>query len=61
MYKIEFEKEKCAGCGACTICDNWELGDDGIAVPKETTLTEVGCNQEAADACPLGIIKIKEE
>jgi len=61
MYKIKFDKSRCAGCGACTICDNWELNADGIAEPKKIVLKEIGCNQDAADACPMGIIEIQEE
>ena len=56
MYKIEFKKEECMGCGACTTCDNWEIGDNGLAFPKETKLEEIGCNQNVAD-----IIKIIKE
>lgn len=57
-YKIEFDKEECIGCGACTACDNWELGDDNKAHPIKTELDEVGDNQDAADNCPIELIKI---
>ena len=57
-YKIEFDKEKCIGCGACTQCDNWEIGDDRKAYPIKTELKEIGCNQDAADMCPVEAIKI---
>ena len=58
--KIEFKKEECIGCGTCAaVCeDNWEMTDDGKAKPKKTTLKELGCNKEAADACPVQCIKI---
>lgn len=59
-YKIEFDKTKCSGCGACTVCDNWEIGDDGFANPKKTKLEIVDCNKEVADNCPSGAIKIVE-
>lgn len=59
-YKIKFEKEKCRGCGACTQCDNWEMGDNGKAYPIKTELDKIGCNQEAADICPENIIKFVE-
>ena len=59
-FKIEFEREKCVGCGFCTQCDNWELNDDGKASPKQKNLEDVGCNQEAADICPMKIITIKQ-
>ena len=57
-YKIEFEKENCRGCGACTQCDNWQIGDDGLAFPLEKNLDEIGCNSLAAEICPVKIIKI---
>ncbi len=60
MYKIEFLRDQCMGCGACTICDNWELVDDGKVTPKQTELSEVGCNEQAAQVCPAQIIKIVE-
>jgi ferredoxin len=35
---------------------------DGKAQPKKTELEEVGCNQTAADGCPVQCIRvIKEE
>ena len=60
VYQVEFNKEECIGCGACTQCNNWEMGDDGKAKPIKTKLNELGCNQEAADSCPVNVIKIKE-
>ncbi len=61
MIKIIHEREKCIGCGACTAaCDNWEMADDGKSKPKKTELEEVGCNQAAADTCPVQCIKIEE-
>jgi len=59
-YWIEFDKEKCLGCGACDQCSNWEVRDDGKAHPKKTKLDEVGCNKEAEEICPAKAIKIKE-
>lgn len=59
-YKITQERAKCIGCGACvSICpENWEMKDDGKSAPKKTTVSDVGCNQEAAEACPVQIIKV---
>ena len=57
-YKIEFDKEKCLGCGACTQCNNWKLGDDSKAHPKKTELDEIGCNKEAEEICPVDAIKV---
>ena len=60
-YKIEFDKKTWRGCGACTQCDNWEMGNDGKAYPIKTELKEIGCNGDAADICPVGAIKIIKE
>jgi ferredoxin len=58
--KIEVDKEKCIGCGACVAqCDNFEMEGDK-AVPKSAEVEEIGCNQEGADACPVDAIKITE-
>jgi len=59
-FKINFEREKCLGCGACTRCDNWEFADDGKASPVQVELDEIGCNEEAASICPVNIIKIEK-
>ncbi|MEM5793620.1 MAG: ferredoxin [Candidatus Aenigmatarchaeota archaeon] len=63
VVKIKHDRESCIGCGACaSICpENWEMAKDGKSKPKKTTLKEVGCNQEAADACPVGCITVIEE
>lgn len=60
MIKIEIDKEKCIGCGACAaICpENWEMKDDGKASPIKTEVKDIGCNQDAADGCPVQCIKI---
>jgi ferredoxin len=57
-YKIEIDQEKCIGCGACAAqCDNFEVKDNK-AVAKKSELKEIGCNQEAADICPVNVISI---
>jgi len=67
--KIIQEHEKCIGCGSCAaICPKyWEVSDDGKAkiIGSEKTgsnfeleIDKVGCNQEAADACPVQCIKV---
>jgi len=71
--KIIHEREKCIGCGSCAaICPKyWELAEDGksklLGAKKdsksgnyELEIKEIKCNQQAADACPLGIIHIKK-
>jgi len=57
--KIKFDKEACIGCGACTVncSDNWELKGEK-AHPKKTELSDVGCNEEAADGCPVECIHV---
>lgn len=59
-YKIEQEIEKCIGCGSCvSLCSsNWEIKDDNKAYPKNVELDEIGCNEEAANSCPVQCIKI---
>jgi len=60
-YKLVQDREECIGCGGCSaICDNWELKDDGKASPKKKEVDELGCNQEAADVCPVQCIKIEK-
>jgi ferredoxin len=59
--KIEVDKEKCIGCGACAAtCDNFEL-EEGKSHAKKTEVDDIGCNQEAADVCPVEAIKITKE
>lgn len=60
-YTIKFDRNKCRGCGACTLCDNWQFDSDGKVSPVETDIDEIGCNQDAADACPMSIIEIIEK
>ncbi|MBI4981270.1 ferredoxin [Candidatus Woesearchaeota archaeon] len=71
-YKILHYKKECISCGACAaICpDFWTMDDDGAATLKESVLVddhyerdinsedEKARNQEAADACPVQIIKV---
>ena len=58
VFKIEVDKEACIGCGACTSCDNFEMGDDGKAAAKKTEVEEEGCNKEAVEVCPVQAIKV---
>ena len=60
-FKIEQDIDACIGCGACaSVCpDNWEMKGDK-SHPKKKVLDDIGCNQEAADVCPVQCIKIKK-
>jgi ferredoxin len=62
-YKITQDHDKCIGCGSCVaVCpENWKFGNDGKAVPIKTEIKDLGCNNEAADACPVKIIHIIEK
>ncbi|MAG38971.1 ferredoxin [Candidatus Woesearchaeota archaeon] len=63
-YKIEHDIEGCIGCGACTaLSDNWELkeikGEEKADFIKgEITESELEDNKDAAESCPVEIIKI---
>ncbi len=62
LYIIKIDKEKCIGCGACAAqCDNFKVKDDGKAYAKKPEVKDIGCNQEAADACPVNAISINKK
>jgi ferredoxin len=72
MKKIIQKHKECIGCGACVaVCPKfWEMDKEEMkSKPKEGKKDEktgnyeletkdIGCNQEAVDACPLRIIEI---
>ncbi|PIU98549.1 ferredoxin [Candidatus Wolfebacteria bacterium CG03_land_8_20_14_0_80_40_12] len=70
MPKIIHQRNKCIGCGTCAaICPKFfEINkNDGFAVLKnskkigedfELNIDKVDCIKDAAEACPVGIIKI---
>ena len=72
MLKIIHERDKCIGCGACaSVCPGiFEMSEkDGLATLKnsqekngafELEIEEPGCTKEAADVCPIRIIKIED-
>jgi ferredoxin len=71
MAKIILEREKCIGCGSCqALCPKYfKLIEDGkshlIGSKKnskneELEVEKVDCIKEAAEACPVQIIKIKK-
>lgn len=59
-FKIEHDRSGCIGCGACAaLCpDNWTMAADGKSKPKKLELKDLGCNKDAADACPVNVIHI---
>jgi len=63
--KVKHDQKGCIGCGACaSVCpDNWvmtEVKGQTKSKPKKTELKDVGCNQEAADSCPVGVITVSD-
>ncbi len=72
-FKILHFKEECISCGACAaICPEfWEMDEEGMAQLKESNKADNhwerfidtedarSRNQEAADACPVQIIKLE--
>lgn len=57
-YKVSVDQKKCIGCGSCVaICEgNFEL-KDGKAYPKKA-ISDLPCNKEAVETCPVSAIKI---
>ena len=64
-YKVIVDEETCIGCGACTaVCDNFELIEKNgtfKAKSKKSDVSDIGCNKEAADVCPVSAIKVEEK
>lgn len=61
--KIEIDKEACISCGSCAvICPEiFEMGtEDNKAYVKKVEIDEIGCAQEAVDACPTQCIVLIE-
>ena len=71
--KITLEREKCIGCGSCAVlCPKYfEMVEDGKSNLKnskknpktnnfELEIKEIGCSQDAAEACPVQIIHIEK-
>lgn len=64
MSKITLDKSKCIGCGTCwSLCDKFfEEGEENKSKLKggeeEMDTEELGCAQNAAEACPVQCIKI---
>jgi ferredoxin len=62
VFKIKQDYNICIGCGACTsVCpENWKFSGEKPK-PIKTEVEEVGCNQKAADVCPVQCIVVEEE
>lgn len=71
--KIIYEREKCIGDGNCVaLCPKFfELAEDGKATLKDSKKNEktgnfelevkdIECIKDAAESCPVQIIKIEE-
>lgn len=69
--KIIQERSKCIGCGSCAaVCPKYfDMADDGLADIKggkkigenmELEIETPGCASEAAEVCPVQIIKISK-
>jgi len=60
MPKINVDKEKCIGCGACvSLCPRGFKLVDGKAFAIKSDVKKITCEKEAADSCPVGAITIK--
>ncbi len=68
--KIVLERPKCIGCGSCAaVCDRYfEMGEDNLSKIKggqmvgenmELEISEVACAKDAAEICPVRVIKIE--
>lgn len=59
MHKINVDRNKCIGCGACVAtCPSSFKLDGGKAKPKKTEVKEITCEKDAEEGCPVGAIKI---
>jgi ferredoxin len=62
-FKIEVDEETCIGCGACAAtCDEGFVLKDtdkgSKAKAKRSEVDELGCIEDAANACPVTAIHI---
>jgi len=69
-FRITQKQEDCIGCGACAAIApaDWKLNGDKaelIGGKREgdvfaKVVENVGANKDAANACPIGCIKVEE-
>ncbi len=63
-YKITLDKEPCIGCMTCNaVCEKiFKPSDDGKVsmIIDEISEEDLDCVQQAIEACPIDVIKIKE-
>jgi len=57
-FLVEVDPGKCIGCLACTRCKNFVCGNDFKAKAVRSEVEKIGCNQEAAEVCPVGAILV---
>jgi ferredoxin len=61
-YTIVYDRENCIGAGVCVAIspDNWYFDDDGLASVVKVDIDEAEFqeNYEAAEGCPVNVIKI---
>ena len=60
---VWIETELCNGCKRCIKACPYGAVElkDGKAHVENAEIKEIGCNQDAADTCPVEAIDIKEE
>lgn len=65
QVKVEVDSAGCISCGACVaICENvFEFNQENKSVVKKqpSNEQEIQCAKEAANACPVMVIHVKEE
>ncbi len=61
-YKVTLNRIDCIGCGACVAAcpSNWEMQSDGKTKQKKEIIgdSELQCNKEAKESCPVNVIDI---
>lgn len=63
-YEVKHDRTGCIGCGACvSACPKyWEMASDGKSKfkGKNPLTVDIDCNKQAAAACPVNVITVKE-